>query len=405
MKKKILENLSALAIMQAMNYLLPFITLPYLVHVLGMEYYGTYVFSQSLISYFLIFVDFGFDLYATRQVSIYREDKGKLEMIINAVLTWKFIFIILSVLILLILTSFVPMFKEYQTVHLLNFGVVIGTMLFANFYYSGIEEMKFITILNASAKILFTIFIFIFIDNPNDLELTALINSGGYIVVGLFSIWLIHKKYNIHFVRIPKKFMWDMLTSSAPFFWSRLAVSIYTVSNTFIIGVVLGNTAAGIFSAADKVFRGIVSIYSPLNGVFYPFIAHRKDVTLYKKVIKYAISVNLFLSLLLFISSEWIIGIIFGAGFEESSTVLRIFSIVLVYIMPSILFGYPLLGGMGYTNEVNKSVIYSSIVHLILLLVCIPILDLKLVAFLVLITELNVFLYRTYYVKHYELLK
>ncbi|MER2129231.1 flippase [Solibacillus sp.] len=404
MKNKLVENFSALTIMQLLNYALPFIILPYLVRVLGMENYGAYLFSQALITYFMIFVDFGFDLYATRQVSINRENKIKLEKIISTVFTWKIIFAMISLVIVIIITTFIPVFREYQLLHLLNFGIIFGTLLFANFYYQGIEQMKYITILNACAKLFFTFLIFIMVKNEDDLVLTALINSGGYILVGIISVWIIYKKHEIRFVKVSKSYLLKTLKESAPFFWSRVAVSTYTVSNTFVIGLVLGNTAAGIFGSADKIFRGILSLYAPLNTVFYPYIAHQKNVTLYKKVMKIAIALNILIAIGVFIAAEWTIQIIFGEGFEESVTVLRILCIILLYIMPSILIGYPLLGGMGYTKEVNLSVVYPSILHVIMLVITIPFLSVSIVAMLVLVTELLVFIYRYYYVKKYKLL-
>ncbi|MEH6888039.1 oligosaccharide flippase family protein, partial [Priestia megaterium] len=48
-KKRLLENFSALAIMQLLNYALPFITFPYLARVLGPTEYGVYIFSQAFI--------------------------------------------------------------------------------------------------------------------------------------------------------------------------------------------------------------------------------------------------------------------------------------------------------------------------------------------------------------------
>lgn len=404
MKNKLVENFSALTIMQVFNYILPFLTLPYLVRVLGMEKYGAYLFSQALITYFLIFVDFGFDLYATRQVSINRENKIKLEKIISAVFTWKIIFMIVSLIILLIITTVFPVLRQYQLLHILNFGIILGTVLFANFYYQGIEQLKYITILNAGSKLFFTVLIFMLVKSEEDVMLTAFINSGGYILLGIVSICIMFKKHKLRIVKVKKYFLIKILKESAIFFWSRVAVSTYTISNTFIIGLILGNTAAGIFGSADKIFRGILSLYAPLNTIFYPYIAHQKNITLFKKVMKFAVAINIFIAAGVFVSAEWIIQIVFGTGYEESVIVLRILCVTLLYILPSILIGYPLLGGMGYTKEVNSSVIYPSILHVLLLIIAIPFLNVSLVAILVLITELLVFMYRFYYVKKYKLL-
>ena len=75
-KHKILvSNFVYLAILQGLNLLLPLITFPYLVRVLGIENFGLLSFSLALITYFQIITDFGFNSIATRDISVAIEDK------------------------------------------------------------------------------------------------------------------------------------------------------------------------------------------------------------------------------------------------------------------------------------------------------------------------------------------
>ena len=403
-KRRLIENFSALTFMQLLNYILPFITLPYLARVLTIEGYGVYIFSLSFIQYFIIIVNFGFDLSGTREISINRNNSKKLSEIFSSILIIKFILMLISFIILILLILFVPTIKEYWYVHLLMFLMVFGNMLLSIFIYQGLEKMKFITILNASIKIFFTLSIFIFVKDQNDLALVALLNSIGYIIVGIISLIIITSVINIK-LKIPsKESIVSQLKNSAQFFWSRIAVSMYTTSNTFVIGLILGPVAAGFFGTADKLFRGVVSLYQPLNSVLYPYIAHSKNISLYKKLFKISTISNIFIVLLVFLFSDFIINLIFGEGYGESAVLLKMFMFAAIYMMPSILMGYPLLGALGYTKEVNNSVIFASILHVLLLIAFIPILSVKLVACLVIITELIVFIYRFYFVKKYCLL-
>ncbi|WP_342580957.1 flippase [Ureibacillus sp. FSL W7-1570] len=403
-KRRLIENFSALTIMQFLNYLLPFITLPYLARVLTIEGYGVYIFSQSFIQYFIILIDFGFDLSGTREISINRNNSKKLSEIFSSILVIKFILMIISFIFLVILIIFVPGIREYWYVHLLMFLMVIGNLMFSIFVYQGLEKMKIITTLNAGIKIFFTITIFIFIKDQNDLPLVALLNSVGYLIVGVLSLIIITKNTSIKFKIPSRENLINQLKYSSQFFWSRIAVSMYTTSNTFVIGLILGPVAAGFFGTADKLFRGVVSLYQPLNSVLYPYIAHSKNISLYKKLFKISTISNIFIVLLVFLFSDFIINLIFGEGYGESAVLLKMFMFAAIYMMPSILMGYPLLGALGYTKEVNNSVIFASILHVLLLLAFIPILSVKLVACLVIITELIVFIYRFYFVKKYCLL-
>jgi len=68
------KNIISLYLLQISYYVLPLITVPYLVRVLGPEKFGLVAFGQSLVAFFALFVNYGFDLTATREISIKRRD-------------------------------------------------------------------------------------------------------------------------------------------------------------------------------------------------------------------------------------------------------------------------------------------------------------------------------------------
>jgi len=75
--------------------LIPLLTYPYLIRVLGKETYGLVVFVQAIVAYMVILVGFGFNISATREISIHRENKEKLNEIVSSVLIVKSLFFFL----------------------------------------------------------------------------------------------------------------------------------------------------------------------------------------------------------------------------------------------------------------------------------------------------------------------
>ncbi|HCX7544895.1 oligosaccharide flippase family protein, partial [Escherichia coli] len=64
-KSRVFLNAVYLFVVQGVTYLVPLITLPYLVRVLGAQSYGVLSFSLAIIQYFILLTDYGFNLSAT----------------------------------------------------------------------------------------------------------------------------------------------------------------------------------------------------------------------------------------------------------------------------------------------------------------------------------------------------
>ena len=86
-KKKFITNFFSLATLQGLNYILPLLTLPYLVRILGTEKFGILAFATAIVSYFIVLTDYGFNFTATREVSLNRESSEKLDEIFSSVMT------------------------------------------------------------------------------------------------------------------------------------------------------------------------------------------------------------------------------------------------------------------------------------------------------------------------------
>ncbi|MCG6913284.1 oligosaccharide flippase family protein, partial [bacterium BMS3Abin03] len=140
--RSLIQSFTSLSILQIANYLFPLIVLPYVVRVLGPAKYGLINFAAAFVAYFSLICDYGFNLSGTKTISLIRNEKEKLSRTFSAILTIKIIFVILSFLILVLVVFTIPFFKSNWDLYLLSFGIVLGTVLFPNWFYQGIEQMK-----------------------------------------------------------------------------------------------------------------------------------------------------------------------------------------------------------------------------------------------------------------------
>ena len=82
----LLKNISYLGVVQGLNYILPLITLPYLVRVIGVEKFGVISLATAVISFFLVITDYGFNYTATREVALNKNNNEELVNIFSSVM-------------------------------------------------------------------------------------------------------------------------------------------------------------------------------------------------------------------------------------------------------------------------------------------------------------------------------
>ena len=271
--KKIIENIVSLTGLQFASYILPLITLPYLTYVLGPDKFGLTQYAISLITYFQMFTDYGFNLSATRELAIVREDKKKVSEIFSTVMFIKLMLTVVSFVALLAIVTFIPKFSNDADVYLLTFGIVVGYVLFPTWLFQGMEYMKYTSILNIIGKVIFTVFIFVFIHQSSDYLLVPIINSFGYIVVGVLGIYISLTRFDIDLSLPSVENIKYHLREGWHVFLSTIAINMYTTTNTFLLGLLTNNTLVGYYSIAEKIITAANGLFNPISQAIYPFIS------------------------------------------------------------------------------------------------------------------------------------
>ena len=274
-KKRLLSNFFSLAILQGANYILPLITLPYLVRVLGVEYFGLLAFASATVAYFNVLVDYGFNLTATREISIHREDKAKVVEIFSSVMSIKFILLIVSFILLTLFVFSFEKFSKDALVYFLTFGTVVGQTLFPVWFFQGMERMKYITYLNILSKLIFTIAIFIFVQEQNDFWIVPLLTSIGFIIAGILSLILIQKEFNISFKLQPLETLRYYFIDGWDIFVSSFFGNFYRNFNTIVLGVLTNNIFVGYYSIAERVIKIIQMLQNIVGNVLFPYFSKK----------------------------------------------------------------------------------------------------------------------------------
>lgn len=270
--KQLIDNFFSLAALKIFNLILPFITLPYLIKTLGFKQYGAIVLALSLIQYFQAITDYGFNLSATRDIAKHRHSKQQLNYIYSKVMASKLILLLISLSLLLLIIFMTPQFRDDRLIFLLMLPVLIGHTLFPEWFFRGMEKMHYITTLDLSIKIFFTVGVFIFIHKPEDYWIYPLLNGTGYFLTAILAHTLIKKNFSINLILAKTKQIKKTLANSFPLFVNQFAPNLYNNTTSFVIGLSLGNYAVGIFGSVRKIVD-LLSVFNAVTiSVFFPYL-------------------------------------------------------------------------------------------------------------------------------------
>ncbi len=391
--KVLFKNFTSLSILQISNYLFPLITLPYLVRVLGPEKYGLVSFIISFTSYFGILIDYGFNLSATKDISINRDNKVKLSEIFSSVFYSRIFLFTLSLMIFYSLSYFFNVFQHYQDIFILSLMGLLGTILFPSFFFQGIERMHNILQINFIIRTISVISIFVFIINSSDYVILIVIYSLTQIAIGFLGLQVCVIKYKIKLSYPGLKIIYRRLSESFNVFISSFTISVMTNSNAFILGLFADNKIVGYFAAADKIRLAFQSALGPLLTTTFSRVSKIANESIIRfkqasvKSFMITVSSGFALTLILFTFSSFFIVTLLGDSFKVSIPILKILSVLPFLYSISNFIGVQILIPLGREKYYSRIMLFALVIHTILSFSIVPILLAEGSAITIILTE------------------
>jgi O-antigen/teichoic acid export membrane protein len=95
-KKNLVKNILSLGVVQIANYVLPLVSIPIIVRIIGPGNYGIINYYNSFIAYFILLINYGFDYSGTRYIAIQKDDVSKRNLHFTKILYAKILLFIVS---------------------------------------------------------------------------------------------------------------------------------------------------------------------------------------------------------------------------------------------------------------------------------------------------------------------
>lgn len=369
---KLTENAIALVLVQIVNLVLPLLAVPYLARVLGAENLGHIVFAMSIAQILVILTDFGFNLSASRDIALHKDNINKIYQIWSSVMIVKFALSLLG-FVLIVISSFIfERIYENFLLYALAYTAIIGNLIYPQWLFQGLEKLKYVSFIQIISRVLVFILLLIFVKNERDIYWAIFLQSAGGLFAGIILFPNIIKILSGANKNLPSlSEIISHMKNSWIIFIPNIFGNLYLSCNTFFLGLLLSPTLVANYYVAEKMIRAAISLCSPISTALFPQqvrnFSSSKEQALQSTMSVTYILLGLFLigSLITYFFAEYFVVLLFGKQFIQAGYLLKVFSPLPILVMLSIIFANLIMIPAGLERVFSKIIMYSSIINVV----------------------------------------
>lgn len=357
--KKSVQNGAWMYALQFFNMVVPLLTLPYITRVLGSSMYGTFSTALNIVSYLQVVVEYGFIMSATRKVAI--NGKRDLNKTFTTVVLGRSLLLGICVLISLGYVFLHIKNKSLCCSFLILLICLLGVCVQMNWLFQGLQEMKYISIVNVVARSISTALIFIFVKSTADLYLYCLLYSASPFLSGFIGLFLAKKKYALHFARVDFQDIFRELKDGFYVFTTQLSAKVFGAIGITFLSIFASSSVVGIYSAIQKIPNVMILLWTPIDQVIYPITSkHYKNSfsegqNFVKAVRKKILPIFILMALAIGAISKPTVQILFGSEYSPYFYWLLPLLAWLIISIDNNFWGVQNLLGSGHDKEYGEA--------------------------------------------------
>lgn len=377
MSQSIKKNFFYNILLNVTSVIFPLITAPYVSRILEPEGVGLFNFSHTYAGYFAMVALLGIPTYGVREVSKVREDKELLRQLVSELISIITISTFLVSIVYILTLIIVGQLTENFVIFLTAGFVIYFSPLAVNWFFQGLENFKYITFLSIIVKTINLVCLFVFVREKNDLI--------NYVILSVLGIVITNSCYYLVMCKCGVKPYFTIknlkhhIKPILILFASSVAISIYTVLDTLMLGFISDYEEVGYYTNAMYMTKALLYALTSLAIVAVPRVAYYVKKREYDKINDL---MNKSFSVIAFLTFPCAVGLMciapvfiplfFGVHFLGSVIPLTILSLLVIIIGFNNLTGTQILIGMGYDKFFLYSVIAGTISNFTMNSIMIP---------------------------------
>lgn len=261
------KNFIYKSILTISNYLINFITFPYVSRVLGVEYIGLVNFVDNTVNYFLLFATLGINILGVREIASVKDNLSERNKIFSNLVGMNIVFTIFTLLVYWICIIAIPQLNQYEELFYIGSAKILFTTFLMEWFFTGIENFRYITLRTLLIKSLYVILVFIFIRSPEDYKIYFIMTVGIVVINALINTAYIQKFVTVN---IRELFARTFYQKNIMLGIYSIMGSMYLTFNVMYLGFVSNNIEVGYYTTAFKLYSVILGFFSAFTNVMLP---------------------------------------------------------------------------------------------------------------------------------------
>ena len=329
------KNFIYKSILTLSTYLINLMIFPYVSRVLGVEYIGLVNFVDNTVNYFLLFATMGMSILGIREIAAVKNDFQKKSQAFSNLMGMNIVFTLFTLVVYLTCIAVVPKFNQYEELFYIGAGKILFTAFLVEWFFTGVENFRYITLRSLFIKCIYVIAILLFIQSPADYRLYFILTVGVVVINALINTVYVYRFIDFRFKDL---FFTRFYKQNCILGLYAIMTSMYLTFNVMYLGLVSDNVEVGYYTTAFKLYYVILGLFSAFTSVMLPrmstLISEGEGQRFHELIGRSFMVITMFSVPLIVCTialAPQMIFILAGGGYEGAILPMRI-------IMPAVLF-------------------------------------------------------------------
>lgn len=364
LSNKTLENLFHVGTIKFVNIFSKYLLIGYLIRTIGETNYGTLTWVESFVQYFVVYVNFGFDLLIIKKIIENKNDKYEIDKIISTVLSLKML-LFLSSFIILSLLLFLLEIHQFKQMFYLMLVMAIGEVFFPLWYFQGIQKMKYLSITAVVSKVFLIFGTVIFVTTQN--------NSNNYIIIlvlsnfiyGGLGYYFLQKTSKFTYIKINYSNLKEYFKDGFLFYLGKTSTLFMNFGTIFLIGKYFSKSLVTGFDVSSKIIFAFIFIFEVIQQSFFSQILISQNKKKLKILLGWVIILSLCFNVFVYVFSTELLHFMGGEEMKKYSSLLEELSILIPIVALTTVLGSCGLVAFGGINKFNYTFLISALIYIL----------------------------------------